>query len=109
MLSDYRYHSSKLQLLATEGISNLKSSFLISLLGLQREKFNQKMGSLNQEFFRVDAYKQKMETYAAELQTQRLAERKRIENENNFRQQISNLENEMEELNEQGMFNKDSV
>lgn len=70
-------------------------------LRLQREKFNQKMGSLNQEFFRVDAYKQKMETYAAELQTQRLAERKRIENENNFRQQISNLENEMEELNEQ--------
>lgn len=62
------------------------------------------MRTMTDELFRADAYKQKMETYAADLQTQRLSERKRIENENNFRQQIVNLENELEALDEQGMF-----
>ena len=45
-----------------------------------------------------------MESLAADFQTKRLAERKRLENEDSFRQQILNLEKELEALNEQGFF-----
>ena len=45
-----------------------------------------------------------METLAADLQMKKAAEKKRLENENNFRRQILGLEKELEELDEQGIF-----
>ena len=44
-----------------------------------------------------------METLAADLQMKKAAEKKRLENENNFRRQILGLEKELEELDEQGI------
>lgn len=73
------------------------------ILYSQRDQFNQSASTANQEIYRADAYKQKMETLAAELQTKKAAERKRLENEHNFRQQILSLEKELEALDEQGM------
>ena len=55
----------------------------------QREKFNQTTSTANQEIYRADAHKQKMETLAADLQMKKTAEKKRLENENNFRRQNS--------------------
>ncbi|XP_046447259.1 structural maintenance of chromosomes protein 5-like isoform X2 [Daphnia pulex] len=68
---------------------------------LKRDKFNQKTATMNQEMYRADAHKQKMESLASDFQAKKLAERKRIENEQSFRQQILNLEKDLEALDEQ--------
>ena len=78
--------------------------FIILFIYSQREKFNQTTSLANQEIYRADAHKQKMETLAADLQMKKAAEKKRLENENNFRRQILGLEKELEELDEQGIF-----
>ncbi len=60
---------------------------------------------MNQEIYRADAHKQKMESLASDFQAKKLAERKRLENEHSFRQQILNLEKDLEALDEQGILN----
>ncbi len=61
------------------------------------------MSTVNQKVFSADQHKQKMETYASELQTKRLSERKRKDTVNNFQQQIVNLERELEEHQGKGL------
>lgn len=69
----------------------------------QREKFNHDMGSLNQKVHSADQYSQKMENLAADLQSKRNTEKKRLENLKNYQMQKLNLEKQLEELTAQGM------
>lgn len=56
------------------------------------------MATVNQKIYSADQFKQKMENSAADLQAKRLAERKRIDNVRNLKQQAVALEKELEEL-----------
>lgn len=60
---------------------------------------------LNQKVYSADQYKKKMEDVAADLQSKRTSERKRLENLHNYQQQKSNLENEYEDLSAKSIFN----
>lgn len=60
---------------------------------------------LNQKVYSADQYKKKMEDIAADLQSKRTSERKRLENLHNYQQQKSNLENEYEDLSAKSIFN----
>lgn len=61
------------------------------------------MGSLNQKVHSADQYSQKMENLAADLQSKRNTEKKRLENLKNYQMQKLNLEKQLEELTAQGM------
>ena len=64
---------------------------------------------MSQEFIKVnsklssaDQQKLKMENLASELSARRNAEAKRLDEINNFKQQVLSLENELQELTDQG-------
>ena len=57
---------------------------------------------VNSAMSNADQQKLKMENLASELSAKRHAEAKRMDEINNFKQQVLSLENELEELTQQG-------
>ena len=75
------------------------------MLLCQREKITGEYAKVNSKLSSADQQKLKMENLASELSSKRQAEAKRMDEINNFKQQVLSLENELEELSQQGKTN----